>query len=355
MEYVVRVQSRDSSNLTHGLARVTVTDVVGTTANQPAATAAVLESVTTEPVADACAAVSATEVSCAFGSLASGSAFTATLVFRTADAAVSGTRLRADISFDAQTTSESGAADPNRARRSAENTTAYEDSPNRAATFVPSDETFDVNLQTTLSSLRFTAPGTQSFVARIRDVADDAAHCFASYACGLQVTNTEVADLFDPDSPLQWTRRIVNPPKGVSASNIVAIHFFDPVGATVDPVTDTVTAAKSFLGIDGVRFSAVAGGELPAPLVAGVDYFVLDARDGTFRVGTAKKGKPIDLSTSGSGVTVERIRVIGDTKAERWTSCMRPPSSRVPSIFASKVDSSTIHTCIWDSENGWMK
>jgi hypothetical protein len=54
-------------------------------------------------------------------------------------------------------------------------------------------------------------------------------------------------------------------------------------------------------------------------------------------------------------VSVERVRVIGDTKAERWTSCTTSPPSRVPSIFASKGAGSTIDTCVGDTENGWMK
>ena len=123
---------------------------------------------------------------------------------------------------------------------------------------------------------------------------------------------------------------------------------------TADPASDTLTAAKSLARMDGVRFSAVAGGELPSPLHAGVDYFLLNARDGTSRSARRRRRS---RSTEHLGQRRVGGARTGDRRHEgrALDVCATPPPSRVPSIFASKEAGSMIGTCVWDTENGWMK
>ena len=96
-------------------------------------------------------------------------------------------------------------------------------------------------------------------------------------------------------------------------------------------------------------------GNLPAPLKAGTDYFVVSETATSFQVAKNENGNPIDLTNAGTGaITAERIRVIGDDVVnERADSCAETLTN-VPSIFAEQVGN-VIFECVSDTENGYMK
>ena len=117
-------------------------------------------------------------------------------------------------------------------------------------------------------------------------------------------------------------------------------------------VTNTFASLKTFVDIDGVRLSST--GNLPAPLKAGTDYFVVNETATSFQVAKNENGNPIDLTNAGTGaITAERIRIIGDTDDERADSCAET-LTKVPSIFGAPV-SGGILECVSDTENGYMK
>ena len=247
--------------------------------------------------------------------------------------------------------------DPNQEVREAANSTVY-GTGNSGGTLAPDGVAQHFSVPTSLSSLEFESPGTLAFSAFITDIANDPNRCFTGVTCLKQTSEATVgagAPLFGPANPIQWIRQIVNPPGSVKDYNINAIHGYDPVPVTVDTATDTFAAPKSFVSIDGVRFTTT--GTLPAPLQAGVDYFVVSGTPTSFKVSLTKDGAPINITTAGTGATsAGRIRIIGDALdgSERATSCAET-LTKVPSIFATKVNNSLIRECVSDNENGYMK
>lgn len=55
---------------------------------------------------------------------------------------------------------------------------------------------------------------------------------------------------------------------------------------------------------DEIVMRPESGGNLPAPLVAGVSYFAIPQNDQTFKVAAVKDGAPIDLTTDGASVVI---------------------------------------------------
>jgi hypothetical protein len=275
------------------------------------------------------------------------------------------TRLTARVSVDERERDNIDPQDPNQEVREVVNPTVYSVN-NAGGTVVPAGVDRHFSVPTSTSSLEFDSVGTLSFAAFITDHANDQARCFKDPAgngfpgvpCLLQTSEVTVgagAPLFGAGNPLQWIRQIVDPPGGLKPEEIDAIHRYDGITVTADAASDTFTAPKSFVNIDGVRFSTT--GKLPAPLQAGVDYYVVQADGMTFKVSATLGGTPINLTNAGSGTTAaERIRVIGDALdgSERATSCDET-LTKVPSIFGTKISNKVIQECVSDVENGYMK
>lgn len=69
---------------------------------------------------------------------------------------------------------------------------------------------------------------------------------------------------------------------------------------------------------DALRLRAEAGGSLPLPLEAGVEYFAIPVHDGAFKVSATAGGAAIDLQTNGSNFLV--IAALPIAKAIAWAS-----------------------------------
>jgi hypothetical protein len=364
MESAITVRSTERSrSLTHAALRVTLVDVLkdgGTTA-----TTATLFSATITPDTT-CGPLTAGTISCDLGKLTPGEVWNGRFVFTTStndDAAA--TRLTARGSVDEREQDSTDPQDPNQEAREVVNPTVYA-ADGSGGTIVPQGIDRHFSVPTLLSSVEFESPGTLAFAAFITDHANDQARCFKDPAgngfpgvpCLLQTSEVTVgagAPLFGADNPLQWIRQILNPPGGLKPEEIVALHRYDGITVTADAAADRFTAPKSFVTIDGVRFSTT--GKLPAPLQAGVDYYVVQADGMTFKVSATLGGAPINLTNAGSGpITAERIRVIGDAPdgSERATSCDET-LTKVPSIFGTKISNKVIQECVSDVENGYMK
>jgi hypothetical protein len=357
MRYVVTVKNVGKSTLTHGLLEVALTDLPLGAAGVTTASLASASS----SRGDVCDGLASGGAVCDFGRLTSGQSFKATLAYRTSHTdGVVRTRMDASVSVKERGNEQGEPGDPTPEVRTASNTTHYETRADFGSTFVPDIRT-PVRVATSLSSLSFTTPGLESFFTEIQDYANDPSHCFEGAPCRPQSTRGDLSTT-DDLGPFLWKRPIRSVSTRVSAGPlsgshpsdpIVSVHFSDPIQVAVNPSTNKFSAAKSFVGIDGVRFST--NGSLPGGLRAGVDYFVVKATSSTFQVSTKKGGNPVDITSSGSGTLfAERIRIIGDQPGERWNSCTRPPPS-LPAIFAQRVSASIVDTCVWTSENGWMK
>lgn len=73
----------------------------------------------------------------------------------------------------------------------------------------------------------------------------------------------------------------------------------------VDSTANSITLGDhGFDAGDLVSFRAEMGGSLPAPLVAGVSYYVLALTDDTFQVSSSEGGPALDLTTTGEGIVV---------------------------------------------------
>lgn len=83
-----------------------------------------------------------------------------------------------------------------------------------------------------------------------------------------------------------------------------------PCGSLASPgrTIDSVSTASDTLSLDShgfaadtvVRFRAVGGGELPAPLAAGTDYFVIVVDDWSFSVALTAGGAAVNLTSEGT-------------------------------------------------------
>jgi hypothetical protein len=356
MEYTVTVKSTERSrSLTHPSLKATVVDLIpgGTTA-----TSATLVSSTLDPGAQCGPLQADGTISCVLPKLTPGFVWVGRFLMTTStNAAATATRLTARVSVDEREREQTDPSDPNQEVREAANPTVYA-AANAGGTIVPGGIDQHFSVPTSLSSLEFESQGTLAFSAFITDIANDPNRCFTGVTCLKQTSEATVgagAPLFGPANPIQWIRQILDPPGSVKDYNINAIHGYDPIPVTVNVATDTFTAPKSFVSIDGVRFSTT--GTLPAPLQAGVDYFVVSGTPTSFKVSSTAGGAPIVITTAGTGTTsAGRIRIIGDdpTGAERASSCAET-LTKVPSIFATELSKTVIQECVSDVENGYMK
>ncbi len=362
MQTVVSIESKEASRtLTNVALTATIVDVLAD--HSTAATTATLASATTDRAGSSCGPLAETgTITCDVGSLSPGDTWSATLVLttsRTTDAIA--TRTRARASANERENDSTDPRDPVQEAQEATNDTSYVGG-NMGGTFVPPGIARHFSLPTNHSSLEFDSAGTLPFSAFITDHANDPGRCFPGVTCLPQTTEATVgagASLFGTSNAIRWIRDILNPPTGVKENTITAIHRYDDIAVTVDPATDVFTStAKSFVSIDGVRFSTdptEPGAALPAGLQAGKDYFVVNGTASSFQVATTKTGKPVQITSSGTGTTLaQRVRIIGDTKSERAASCAET-SSKVPSIHATKLSSVAIRECVSDEENGYMK
>ena len=350
MRYVVTITNYDQNKLTH--VRLTTQLSDRTPSGSVASTARLVSVDSTTP--GACSETSPGTTVCDAGSLpANSQPFVATFFYSTSSTSgVTATVMDATVSVDEHSSDQGQPLDPVQETQTAQNATEYESSDASAATVVPPGQERKLDLNTSTSDLTFTTPGTHFFIASVEESANDTGHCFTGVPCLAQTTFSDVsggADLFSSANWLTWFRRILNPPTGVNANNIDALHFYDAVPVTADAAADRFTSTtKSFVGIDGVRFPSA-----PAPLQPNVNYFVVNATATTFQVSATKGGKPIDL-TAGGSYSAQRIRIIGDAKAERWSPCTATPPS-VPAICAVQISKTEIDEWVADSENGWMK
>jgi hypothetical protein len=355
MEYIVTVKSTETSrSLTHAALRATVVDVLaggGTTA-----TAATLVSATTVPSTPCGPFTPAGTIACDLGKLRPGDTWVGRFLMTTStNTLAQATRMNARVSVDERESDSDDPRDPNQEVREAVNDTVY-GTGNTGGTVVPAGVAQQFSVPTDLSSLEFFSPGTLAFAAFITDFDNDPARCFPGVPCLQQTTEARFGAggaVFGDTNPIQWIRQILNPPDEVDADNILATHRYDPIVVTANAATDRFTAPKSLANIDGVRFSTT--GTLPAPLQPGVDYRVVQASGLTFKVAPPITGGPINLTSAGTGIiTAERVRIIGDSRGERASSCAAT-LNKVPSIFADDVSETEILECVSDTENGYMK
>ena len=96
---------------------------------------------------------------------------------------------------------------------------------------------------------------------------------------------------------------------------------------------------------------SVTGATPPGGLSPNTDYFVINASSGTsFQVATSANGKALPYTGSGP-FDASCIRVIGDQKAEKATSCTTAPT-QAPALYVQKLTNSTVRVCLWDTANG---
>jgi hypothetical protein len=357
MEYTVTIRSTERSrSLTHPTLKATLVDLFANDVTAP--TTAKWVSTTTDPATTCTPLAPDGTITCNLAKLTPGAVWVGRILLTTVtDANALATRLTARVSVDERESDSLDPRDPNQEVRQVANSTVYADA-NSAGTIVPGGIDRHFSLATSLSSLEFETNGSLSFSAFITDLATDPGRCFTGVTCLDQTSQATVGtggSLFDALNPIQWIRQIVDAPNSVKPDNIKAIHRYDGVAVTANATTNTFTTPKSFVNIDGVRLSS--SGNLPAPLQAGIDYFVVNKTATSFQVAKTKGGNPIDLTNPGTGtMTAERIRVIGDdaNDAERATSCAET-LTKVPSIFGVQLSPTVILECVSDTENGYMK
>lgn len=356
MEYAVTIKSTESSrSLTHPSLTATVVDELAAGGTAP--TGATLVSSTLGAGAQCSGLQSDGTISCSLAKLAPGAAWTGRFLMTTStNAQATATRMTARASVDEHERDGIDPKDPNQEVREAANSTVYA-SANAGGTIVPQGVDRHFSVPTSLSSLEFESNGSLAFSAFITDLANDPGRCFTGIPCLLQTSQSTVGAggaLFGATNPIQWIRQILNPPDTVKDNSIDAIHRYDGIAVVANAATNTFSSPKSFVNIDGVRFST--DGTLPAPLQAGVDYFVVSPTSSSFKVAATKGGAAIDITTAGTGTTTaERIRIIGDDSGKERAKSCADTLTKVPSIYAKQISDTVIQECVSDVENGYMK
>ena len=160
--------------------------------------------------------------------------------------------------------------------------------------------------------------GSSPFFAQFQE--GQASACFPGVSCTLLQVTTDLSGApsgtFSAGDPIIWTADVDS-----TNTNVLAVHYYDPVSITGSPTTKSFTTdGTSFAACDGVNFSSSPGGDVQA----GTDYFVIKATTSggktTFQVAATATGKPLGFTGSGPFLG-SCIRVIGDQKAEKLTSC----------------------------------
>jgi hypothetical protein len=202
------------------------------------------------------------------------------------------------------------------------------------------------------ASVKFPA-GSSPFFAQFQE--GQASACFPGVSCTLLQVTTDLSGApsgtFSASNPIIWTADVDS-----TNTNVLAVHYYDPVsiGVSSTPKTFT-TAGTSFANCDGVNF----GSNPPNGLDPNRDYFAInrttDGTKTTFQVATSATGKPISFTGNGP-FTGSCIRIIGDQKAEKLTSCTAsapgPGPAVPPALCAAKLSNSTVRVYVWDSANG---
>jgi hypothetical protein len=357
MEYVVTVRSTEKSrSLTHPTFKATLVDLFANNVTAP--TTATLNKTTIDSATTCTGLAPDGTISCDLAKLTPGAVWVARFRLTTAtNADALATRLAARVSVDERESDSTDPRDPNQEVREASNSTVYATA-NSAGTIIPDGPDGDrhFSLPTSLSSLEFDSDGSLAFSAFITDITNDTGRCFTGVPCLPRTSQATVgagAALFGTTNPIQWKREVLDPLNTVDRKSIDAVHRYDGIAVVANAATNSFATPKSFVNIDGVRFST--NGTLPAPLQAGVDYLVVNATAQSFKVAPPNGGGAIDITSQGVGTTTaERIRVIGDKNAERADSCAET-LTKVPSIFATDVSDTVIQECVSDTENGFMK
>ena len=178
--------------------------------------------------------------------------------------------------------------------------------------------------------------------------------CFPGIACtGLQLETdlrTAPGGTFSTLNPIVWTADI-----NATNTNVVAVHYYDPVSITGSPTAKTfTTAGKGFASCNGVNF----GSNAPGGLGSG-DYFVINASTSatstTFQVAATASGKPLSFTGSGP-FSGSCIRIIGDQKSEKTGPCTltAPPATpaQLPALCAVKLTNTKVRVYLLDTANG---
>jgi hypothetical protein len=194
--------------------------------------------------------------------------------------------------------------------------------------------------------------GSGPFLAQFQ--ASSNGTCFPGIACtGFQLeTDLHAAPsgTFSAGSPITWTADI-----NATNTNVVAVHYYDPVSITGSPIAKTfTTTGKGFASCDGVNF----GSNAPGGLGSG-DYFVINASTSatstTFQVAATASGKPLSFTGSGA-FSGSCIRIIGDQKSEKTGPCTltAPPATpaQLPALCAVKLTNTMVRVYLLDTANG---
>ena len=201
------------------------------------------------------------------------------------------------------------------------------------------------------SSVDFTS-GSAPFIAQF--AASTGAACFPGIACtGLQLATDlsgAASGTFSSANQILWTADVA-----ATSTNVLAVHYYDPVSITASPPSTLTTAGTGFASCDGVNF----GNTPPAGLTANQDYFVRNATvsggSTSFQVSATAKGQALSFTGSGS-VSGSCIRIIGDQKSEKIGPCTAttapaaPPQP--PALCAVKLSNTTVRVYLWDAANG---
>jgi len=212
-------------------------------------------------------------------------------------------------------------------------------------------------LDATKSSVKFLG-GSRPFLAQFQESQlqpTSPGVCFPGIGCtGLQLA-TDLAGApsgtFSTSQPIIWTATV-----NATNTNVVAVHYYDPVTVTGSPATKTFTTSGTrFASCNGVNFGSSPGGDV----VANKDYFVINAATSggntTFQVAATATGKALNFQGSGP-FSGSCIKVIGDQKSEKTGPCTStaPPATpaQLPALCAVKTSNSTVLVYLLDDANG---
>ena len=347
MRYVVTVTNVGNPSLTHGLLTVELTDLpLGT------------EGVTTASLAsasssrgDVCDGLTGGGAVCDFGRLASGESFTATLGYTTSHTdGVVATRMDATASVD-EHEQDNDQPDPNQEVRSASNVTEYETRGLRAD-LRPGHADRCPRRDVAVVALVFVArirvllrrdPGLCKrpeplLQGRFLPAPDDARRPDDNQRCRADPVAASDHRRLEGDERVDDRRH---------SFRRSGLGFRQPVDQHVCDYDDVRPHRRRSLQHDW---------EPPGRAPTGVDYFVVNAT-ASLVPGVDEEGwQAVDITSIWLRLLLlaGRIRVIGDQAGERWTSCSTPPPS-LPAIVRSAGVETVIDTCVWTSENGWMK